>query len=134
MTSLYETNILNQPLEWKRILDSSLPTELKNLRANKIIFIEIGSSYWAARIAEFLWKEYNTAASMTTTTIPTLKTTPYSIQSFDFVRSKHPVSKNDIVVVFSHRGTKTFSIKALEIAKENGATTVLITDWKSPYQ
>jgi hypothetical protein len=40
--------------------------------------------------------------------------------------------KNDITVVFSHRGTKTFSTRALEIAKESGATTVLITGIGSP--
>jgi fructoselysine-6-P-deglycase FrlB-like protein len=122
MTSLYETNILNQPSEWKRLLTSPIPIELKNIQANRIILIGIGSSYWVSRIAEFLWREHNTAASIT----------PYSIQSFDFVRSKHIVSKNDIAVVFSHRGTKTFSIKALEIAKDNGATTVLITGIGSP--
>jgi glutamine---fructose-6-phosphate transaminase (isomerizing) len=126
MTSLYETNILNQPSEWKRLLNLPLPTKLKNLQTDRIVFIGIGSSYWVARFAEFLWREYNTGTSITTTT------TPSSIQSFDFVRSKYIVSKNDIVVVFSHRGTKTFSIKALEIAKESGATTVLITGIRSP--
>ena len=122
MASLYETNILNQPSEWKRILSSPIPAELKNLRANKITFIGIGSSYWVARFAEFLWRNYNTRAAIT----------PSSLQSFDFVRSKYVLSKNDIVVVFSHRGTKTFSMKALEIAKENGATTVLVTGIGSP--
>jgi glucosamine--fructose-6-phosphate aminotransferase (isomerizing) len=125
MASLYETNILNQPLEWKRILDSPLPAEIKNLRANKIIFIGIGSSYWVARFVEFLWREYHIAGSVATTM-------PSSIQSFDFVRSKYLVLRNDIVVVFSHRGTKIFSMKALEIAKEKGATTVLITGIGSP--
>jgi fructoselysine-6-P-deglycase FrlB-like protein len=126
MTSLYETNILNQPSEWKRLLNLPLSTELKNHQADRIIFIGIGSSYWVARFAEFLWREYNVGTSITTTT------TPSSIQSFDFVRSKYVVSKNDFVVVFSHRRTKTFSIKALEIAKENEATTVLITGIGSP--
>jgi fructoselysine-6-P-deglycase FrlB-like protein len=90
MASLYETNILNQPLEWKRILDSPIPANIKNLHANRIIFIGIGSSYWVARIAEFLWREYNTTASIT-------NPIPSSIQSFDFVRTKkYPISKNDI--------------------------------------
>jgi glutamine---fructose-6-phosphate transaminase (isomerizing) len=122
MTSLYETNILNQPSEWKRILNSPIPTELKNLRANKITFIGIGSSYWVARFAEFIWRDYNTIVAIT----------PSSLQSFDFVRSKYVLSKNDMVVVFSHRGTKTFSMKALEIAKKSGASTVLVTGIGSP--
>jgi glucosamine--fructose-6-phosphate aminotransferase (isomerizing) len=123
MTSLYETNILKQPSEWKRLLNSPMPRELKNLQANKIIFIGIGSSYWLAIIAEFLWREYNTKAAII----------PSSVQSFDFVKSKYVISDNDIVVVFSHRGTKTFSIKALELAKNNGATTILITGIGSPH-
>ena len=48
MASLYETNILNQPSEWKRILNSLIPTELKNIGANKITFIGIDSSFWVA--------------------------------------------------------------------------------------
>jgi glucosamine--fructose-6-phosphate aminotransferase (isomerizing) len=123
MASLYETNILNQPSEWKWLMNSLIPIELKNIQANKITFIGIGSSYWVARFAEFLWREYNSGAAIT----------PSSLQSLDFVRSKYTVSKNDIVVVFSHRGTKTFSIKALEIAKANGAITVLVTGMGSPH-
>ena len=42
------------------------------------------------------------------------------------------ISQNDIFVVFSHRGTKTFSIQALEVAKKFGATTILITGFGSP--
>jgi hypothetical protein len=38
MTSLYEINILNQQSEWKRILDSPIPTEIKILRSNEIKF------------------------------------------------------------------------------------------------
>ena len=122
MASLYEGNILNQPLEWKRLLNSPIPIELKNLQVNKIIFIGIGSSYWVARFAEFLWREYNAETAITSS----------SLQSFEFVRSKYTVSNSDIVVVFSHRGTKVFSMKALEIARESGAVTVLITGIGSP--
>jgi glutamine---fructose-6-phosphate transaminase (isomerizing) len=122
MTSLYETNILNQPSTWKQLLNSSMPIELIDLQANRIIFIGIGSSFWIARIAEFLWREYNTKTTIR----------PCSVQSFDLVKSKYVISDNDIVVVFSHRGTKTFSVKALELAKNNGATTILITGIGSP--
>jgi DNA-binding MurR/RpiR family transcriptional regulator len=40
------------------------------------------------------------------------------VQSYDFVNSRYIVSPDDIVVIFSHRGTKTFSLRALEVAKE----------------
>jgi glutamine---fructose-6-phosphate transaminase (isomerizing) len=123
MTSLYETNILNQPAEWKRLLTTPLPLDLNTLHSKRVIFVGIGSSHWAARFAEFLWRKHHTNAA---------NTEPLSVQSFDFVKSKYVVSDNDMVVVFSHRGTKTFSMQALEIAKHYGATTILITGIGSP--
>jgi fructoselysine-6-P-deglycase FrlB-like protein len=42
------------------------------------------------------------------------------------------ISANDIFVVFSHRGTKTFSIQSLDIAKKSSATTVLVIRLGSP--
>lgn len=93
MTFPYETNILNQPNEG------------------------IGSSFWAAKIAEFLWREYVQQQQMDA----------IALQSYDFV------SPNDIIIIFSHRGAKTFSIRALKVAKEHfGTVTVLITGMKSP--
>jgi fructoselysine-6-P-deglycase FrlB-like protein len=125
-SSLYETNILKQPAEWKRLVSTELPRDLNTIRPKKIVFIGIGSSYWVARFAEFLWREHQTRND-------TIYIEPLSVQSFDFVKSKYVVSDNEIVVVFSHRGTKTFSMQALEIAKKNyHATTILITGIGSP--
>jgi DNA-binding MurR/RpiR family transcriptional regulator len=42
------------------------------------------------------------------------------------------ISPNDIFVVFSHRGTKTFNIQSLDLAKKSGASTVLVTELGSP--
>ncbi|MGH9965370.1 MAG: SIS domain-containing protein [Nitrososphaeraceae archaeon] len=123
MTSLYEMNILNQPTDWRNLLNISLPVDLSTTRASRIVFVGIGSSYWVSKFAEFLWREYNK-----TNAIAEL----LSVQSFDFVKSKYFVSHKDVVVVFSHRGTKTFSIGALEVAKKYGATTILITGIGSP--
>jgi fructoselysine-6-P-deglycase FrlB-like protein len=120
MTILYETNILNQPLEWRRILDIQLPSRLSALDFKKIYFIGIGSSFWVAKIAEFLWREY-------------VQMDAIAVQSYDFVNSRYIVSPDDIVVIFSHRGTKTFSLRALEVVKEHfGAMTVLVTGMGSP--
>ncbi|MGI0044996.1 MAG: SIS domain-containing protein, partial [Nitrososphaeraceae archaeon] len=120
MTFLYETNILNQPLEWRRILDIQLPSRLSALDFKKIYFIGIGSSFWVAKIAEFLWREY-------------VEMDAIAVQSYDFVNSRYIVSPDDIVVIFSHRGTKTFSLRALGVVKEHfGAMTVLVTGMGSP--
>ena len=55
--------------------------------------------------------------------ITSINDTPKTIESllvqrFDFVNSYHAISSNDMVVVFSHRASKTFSIQALEAAKD----------------
>ncbi|HEY7081201.1 MAG TPA: SIS domain-containing protein [Nitrososphaeraceae archaeon] len=121
MISLYETNVLNQLQEWKRMLDSPLPSAIYtlNIQKRRLVFVGIGSSYWAAKISEFLWREH-------------VNPNCTSIQSYDFVGSPHYLTANDIFVVFSHRGTKTLSIQALEVAKKYGATTILVTGLGSP--
>jgi fructoselysine-6-P-deglycase FrlB-like protein len=120
MTSLYELNILNQLEEWKRLLDSPLPSAIYTINPSKrrIVFIGIGSSYWAPRFSELLWIFVNPDC--------------ISVQSYDFVRSKYLISPSDIFVVFSHRGTKTFSIQSLDVARKSRATTVLVTGLGSP--
>jgi glucosamine--fructose-6-phosphate aminotransferase (isomerizing) len=120
----YERNILNQPAEWRKLISTPLSSDLNSLNSKRIIFVGIGSSYWVARFAEFLWREHQANSAATVE--------PLSIHSFNFVKSKYVVTYNDIVVVFSHRGTKTFSIKALEVAKKYRATTILITGIGSP--
>src|SRR5712691_2792550 len=86
----------------------------KRIPLRRTVFVGIGSSYWAARFSEFLWREFVNPDCI-------------SLQSYDFVRSKYLISPNDIFVVFSHRGTKTFSIQSLDLAKKSGATTILVT-------
>ena len=47
--------------------------------------------------------------------------------SFEFCAYPPNLSEEDGVVVISHRGTKTYSFLALEMAKSNGAYTIAIT-------
>lgn len=121
MNSYYERSILDQPNEWERLLSTKLPIGLETTSilssSGRLVFVGIGSSYWAARFSEILWRDHVNVIG---------GNNPISIQSFDFVRTRdlhiHP---EDVVVVFSHRGTKTFSMQSLEIAKKRyGATTV----------
>jgi fructoselysine-6-P-deglycase FrlB-like protein len=127
LISNYERNILNQPEVWKKLLDTKLPSKLEPVLSSskRLAFVGIGSSYWAARISEFLWRDYaNVDGSKD----------PISFQSFDFVKIPNLYLRpEDLVIVFSHRGTKIFSVQALDIAKKRyGATTVLITGVGSP--
>ena len=93
-----------------------MPSALYTINSNKrrIVFVGIGSSY-----CEFLWREHVNPDCI-------------SLHTYDFVRSKYLISQNDIFVVFSHRGTETFSIQALQIVKKFGATTILVTGFGSP--
>jgi fructoselysine-6-P-deglycase FrlB-like protein len=92
-----------------------LPLGLNNLHSKeKTIFVGIGSSYWAPRFAEILWREYSIQIVDVT-----------YVQSYDFVITNQCVIvTNEIVVVFSHCGTKTFRVNPLEFAKRSGVTTV----------
>ncbi len=47
--------------------------------------------------------------------------------SFEFCAYPPALGPDDAVIVISHRGTKTYSFLALELAKERGAYTVAIT-------
>jgi glucosamine--fructose-6-phosphate aminotransferase (isomerizing) len=128
VNSNYERNVLDQPEVWKRLLNAKLPSELESILSSsrRLVFVGIGSSYWAARFSEFLWRDY--------AFVDGGDKDPISFQSFDFVRIQNlHLNPEDLVIVFSHRGTKTFSMHALEIAKKKyGATTVLITGIGSP--
>jgi glucosamine--fructose-6-phosphate aminotransferase (isomerizing) len=47
--------------------------------------------------------------------------------SFEFCAYPPPLGRDDAVIVISHRGTKTYSFQALELAQSRGAYTVAIT-------
>jgi len=127
LISNYERNVLNQPEVWKKLLDTKLPSKLESVLSSlkRLVFVGIGSSYWAARISEFLWRDYANVDG---------GKDPISFQSFDFVKIPNLYLRpEDLVIVFSHRGTKIFSMQALDIAKKRyGASTVLITGIGSP--
>lgn len=127
-SSVYETNFLKQPSEWKKLLlDIELTENLYYIikEKKKIFFVGTGSSYCICGISEFLWKKYLGDEKGVDVT---------SVSSFDFVRSRFQISSNDIVVVFSHRARpNTFSIKALDTSKRKyRATTILVTGIGSP--
>jgi len=117
--SIYEKNWVGQVEDWKRILqDPLLPNlveYLQNSTPQRVIFVGIGSSFWASQLSEFLWREH-------------LGLDAVSIQSYDFVRSKYCLkSSSDFVVIFSHRGWKSFSVDSIKVTKQHGCKVLLIT-------
>lgn len=99
LISNYERNVLDQPKVWKKLLETKLPSKFSS------------SVLSSARISEFLWRDYAHVDG---------GKDPISFQSFDFVKIPNLyLHQEDLVIVFSHRGTKTFSMQALEIATIN---------------
>ena len=121
MTSRYETNIGLQPTRIKAVLDAPRPAWMDRLKKRDIHFVGIGSSYFAARLSEWLWRTH-------------VGPRAWAVSSFDFCRASQPVRRGDAVVVFSHRGTKSFSVEAAARARKVGAVVIGITGKDSPWK
>ena len=80
--------------------------------------VGIGSSLHAVQIGAALWREMMPAKQIRTA------------HSFDFSIEPEGIAddmSNQLVIAFSHRGKKLYSLKALAQAKELGATTCIVT-------
>ena len=75
----------------------------------------IGTSYHAAKIGEYFIK-----------LLTMNRVDVRGIHSFEFA-NYGDISKEDVLVVISHRGTKGYSIRALKKAQERNAATVALT-------
>ena len=86
--------------------------------ANKrrIYLVGIGTSWHAALIAEHWFRRFAQGA-------PEVQ----AWHSFEFYSYPPALSPEDAVIVISHRGTKTYSFLALELAKSCGAFTLAVT-------
>lgn len=114
MSSRYEKNLYLQPELIRRVLDAECPTWMDELRGKRLFFVGIGTSFHAAQIACCLWRRHVSAQAQ-------------AVHSFDFVRLPQPVASGDVVVLISHRGTKSFTVQAAASARRAGAVTVAIT-------
>ena len=85
-------------------------------RRRRLYLVGIGTSWHAALVAEHWFRRF-AARSLEV----------QAWHSFEFCAYPPPLSDEDAVVVVSHRGTKTYSFQALEMAKAWGAYTVSIT-------
>lgn len=82
--------------------------------ATRLFLVGIGTSYHAALVGEWLFRTVGMDAR--------------AVLSFDFATypDHYPVGPGDAVVVLAHTGTKTFSGRSLERAREAGATVVSV--------
>jgi len=82
----------------------------------RLYLVGIGTSWHAALTAEHWFRHFAGDQLVV-----------QAWHSFDFVSYPPPLGPNDAVIVISHRGTKTYSFRALEVAKALGALTMVIT-------
>ncbi len=108
-----------QPETWTRVVarvrDGA--RSLAELMAGTARFylVGTGTSFHAAQAGEGLLSKYGGPGEYR------------AVPSFDFALYTPPLSPADAVLVVSHRGYKTYSVKSLEIAHAVGCRTVLIT-------
>ncbi len=79
----------------------------------RVFLVGTGSSYHAACFAESLLRAVGVDA--------------WAVSAFEFTRYPRPPHVSDGIVVFSHRGTKRYSLDAVELAIANGERPLLIT-------
>ena len=82
----------------------------------RLHLVGIGTSWHAALVAEHWFRRF-CAKSMEV----------QAWHSFEFCAYSPHLDDTDVVIVISHRGTKTYSFQALEMAKAAGCYTVSIT-------
>ena len=81
----------------------------------RLFIVGIGTSYHAARIGEHLFREYSGGLDAR------------AVHSFDFALYGPALAPGDCVMGVSHRGTKRYTARALQRARESGCRTALVT-------
>ncbi len=120
--AMYDT-MHRQPDDVRQLLGEGWPaaeeaaTRLGD--AARIFVVGIGTSYHAAQIGEALLRGAGSEA--------------YAVGSFDFVTYPPALRPNDAVIVMAHRGTKTFSARALALAQGADVTCIGISGRDSKF-
>lgn len=112
-------SIQAQPSVFKEVVNQN-QEQIKELEklltaANKIFLVGTGTSYHAAWTSSFILKSQVKDRIILPQT------------AIDFALYEQAVNPEDVVVVFSHRGTKKYSLQSLEKANKRGAKAILIT-------
>ncbi len=121
--SRYEANVFAQPELARAALTASAPAWMKPPRkGRKVFFVGVGTNHHAARIAAWLWSQAGIDAR--------------AVHSHDFVARPYRLSRGDLAVFLSHRGSKSYTVSAEKAARRAGAETVVVTcagsPWKAP--
>ena len=83
----------------------------------RLFLVGIGTSWHAALTGEHWFRQ-----------LAGIQPEAQAWHSFEFVAYPPPaLGPDDAVIIISHRGTKTYSFEALDVAKERGALTIAIS-------
>ncbi|MFX7621017.1 hypothetical protein ABTJ52_21855, partial [Acinetobacter baumannii] len=80
----------------------------------------VGTNHHATRLAAWLWSRAGVDAR--------------AVHAHDFVSRPYRLSRGDLGVFLSHRGGRSYTVKAEEMARRGGAETVLVTAAGSPWK
>ena len=125
MPSEYEMRkaILSQPESFVGVIERNISlarTIGASLATKKRVFVVgTGSSYHASVMGKYIFERYSGLDMVITFT------------SFDFANYTPKLTRNDAVIVVSHRGYKRYSLESLQIARAAGCFTVAITGQES---
>ena len=112
--------IIGQPEAMAQMLDrhAAGAKEIAEVLATKrhIYIVGIGTSWHAVLVAEHWFRRFAG---------PNIQVQGW--HSFEFCGYPPSLGPDDAVIIISHRGTKTYSFLALELAKVKGAYTVAVT-------
>jgi glutamine---fructose-6-phosphate transaminase (isomerizing) len=86
------------------------------VKKRRLYLVGIGTSWHAALVAQHWFRRFGSGD---------LEVQAW--HSFEFCAYPPPLRRDDVVIVVSHRGTKTYSYLALEMARGAGPYTIAIT-------
>ena len=92
-----------------------LAASLRARPARRLILVGTGTSFHAAACTAWLAR------------LEAVPLTAVAVPAYDFATYPFALTRDDAVIVISHRGTKNYTGKSLEVALAAGALTALVT-------
>jgi fructoselysine-6-P-deglycase FrlB-like protein len=119
--SRFEANVYAQKALVRAALDAPAPAWMKPPRGRKIFLVGVGTNHHAARLAAWLWSRAGFDAR--------------AVHGYDFVSRPYRLTRGDLAVFLSHRGSKSYTVAAEAMARRDGAETVIVMgagcSWKA---
>jgi fructoselysine-6-P-deglycase FrlB-like protein len=118
--SRFEANIFAQPDLVRAALARPAPSWLKPPKGRKTFIVGVGTNHHAARLAAWLWSRAGLDAR--------------AVHSYDFVSRPYRLTRGDLGVFLSHRGSKSYTVAAEALARRDGPETAVLTGDGSPWK